>query len=245
MPDRKSLVISTCNHGSELKKRCFAKKIGEFHRAENIVTEEHTDFTLAKPHPRQANMVEDRNQVGSSVTSPAEAIDRTAEFLALFSANARRIYAYIVTLLPQRADAEEVFQEACTVLWERFHEFERGTSFGAWGCRIAYFKALQVKKRRRLQPIAFSDATWEVLDRDVIVMDHALEAEYRALADCVAKLNEPDRQMILVRYRKGGNPQRLAEDLGRPVRSIYKSLERIRRTLFQCITRTLALEERR
>jgi RNA polymerase sigma-70 factor, ECF subfamily len=189
-------------------------------------------------------MVEDNALASISMPLSAEAGERTAQFLSLFSANARRIYAYIVTLLPQRVDAEEVFQEACVVLWDRFNEFQPGTSFGAWGCRIAYFKALQLKKRRNLQPVAFSDATLEALDRDVAVMNESLEAEYRALADCVAKLSEPDREMIVVRYRKGGNPQRLAHELGRPVRSIYKSLERIRRMLFQCITRTLAMEER-
>jgi RNA polymerase sigma-70 factor, ECF subfamily len=189
-------------------------------------------------------MVEDRPLADSSSPVSTEAGGCTAQFLALFSANARRIYAYIVTLLPQRVDSEEVFQEVCVVLWERFNEFQPGTSFGAWGCRIAYFKALQLKKRRQLQPVAFSDATLEVLDRDVAVMNETLDAEYRALADCVAKLNEPDREMIVVRYRKGGNPQRLAEELGRPIRSIYKSLERIRRMLFQCITRTLTMEER-
>jgi RNA polymerase sigma-70 factor, ECF subfamily len=221
----------------------FRKFFGEFLAARNIVSRK-LGWSGDGRTGSCCFMVEDRPLVERLSALPVEAGDRTAEFLALFSANTRRIYSYIVTLLPQRSDADEVFQDVCTVLWERFHEFQRGTSFGAWGCRIAYFKALQLKKRRRLQPIAFSDATMEALDHDVAEMCESLEAEYRALADCVAKLNEPDRQMIVVRYHKGGNPQRLAEALGRPSRSVYKSLERIRRTLFQCITRTMALEDR-
>jgi RNA polymerase sigma-70 factor, ECF subfamily len=168
---------------------------------------------------------------------------RVAEFVPLFSANARRIYTYILTLLPNRADAEEVFQEVSALLWQRFHEFEPGSNFGAWGCRIAYFKALHVIERRKLRPTTFSDTMLEMLDSAMLAMDESLDAEYQALADCMMKLNQNDREMIVLRYSEQGSPQRIAERFDRPVKSIYKSLDRIRRSLFECVMRKLATGE--
>src|SRR5262249_11570774 len=43
-------------------------------------------------------------------------------FLRLFLQNKRRLYAYVLTLLPNRADADDVLQEASLVLWDKFDE---------------------------------------------------------------------------------------------------------------------------
>ena len=36
--------------------------------------------------------------------------------------NERRLYAYILTLLPHRADADDVLQEASLVMWDKFDD---------------------------------------------------------------------------------------------------------------------------
>jgi RNA polymerase sigma-70 factor (ECF subfamily) len=58
--------------------------------------------------------------------NPAE---RVPEFVQLFAQSSRRIYAYIRTLVPNQADAEDVFQETSKVLWEKFADYEIGTDF--------------------------------------------------------------------------------------------------------------------
>jgi len=45
------------------------------------------------------------------------------------------------------------------------------------------------------------------------------------------------------RGRPGGNSRGVAEALGRPVRSVYKSLSRIRGALLECANRRLARED--
>lgn len=175
--------------------------------------------------------------------SSADASMQTAQFVPLLSANARRIYTYILTLLPNRADAEEVFQEVNLLLWQRFHEFETGTNFGAWACRVAYFKSLQFLDRRKLQPVTFSDSMLEALDAEMVAMDDSLDAEYQALADCLSKLREGDRELITSRYSGNGSPQRLAVQFNRPIKAIYRSLDRIRRALMECVMRKMASGE--
>ena len=175
--------------------------------------------------------------------SPQEGSARASEFVPLITSNTRRIYTYLLTLVPNRADAEEIFQEVCLLLWERFDEFEPGSHFGAWACRIAYFKVLKFWERDRQRPALFSDSVIEVLHEEVIAMDDSADLEYQALAECFKKLSQGDREMIALRYSNEGAPQRLATILHRPVKSIYRSLERIHFALLECVTRRMAIGE--
>ena len=69
------------------------------------------------------------------VNEPSD-LDRE-EFARLFSRNARRIYGFIMTLVFNHHDAEEVFQNTNVVLWNKFADFQPGSNFFAWASRIA------------------------------------------------------------------------------------------------------------
>jgi RNA polymerase sigma-70 factor (ECF subfamily) len=63
------------------------------------------------------------------------------------------------------------------------------------------------------------------------------------LRRCLDKLPDKDRQ--LVRYCYGDSRatfKTVAQELGRPVNTVYKALNRIRKSLMQCIERTLSVE---
>src|SRR5262245_34313992 len=77
-------------------------------------------------------------------------------FLRLFLQNRRRLYAYILTLLPNRADADDVLQEASLVMWDKFDERQPPEDFAAWGCRVAYFKVLDFYKKSQRSRVRFS-----------------------------------------------------------------------------------------
>src|SRR5438067_5082172 len=82
-------------------------------------------------------------------------------FLRLFLQNERRLYAYVLTLLPNRADADDVLQEASLVMWDKFDDGQPPNDFTAWGCRIAYFKVLDFYKKRQRSRVLFSQAMLE------------------------------------------------------------------------------------
>ena len=162
------------------------------------------------------------------------------EFVRLYAANSRRIYTYILTLLPNRSDAEDVFQDVSALLWEKFAEFTPGTQFGAWACRIAYFKALKCRTRKATQRRLFSEATMETIAAEMEEMDDSLDAEYRVLAECFAALPEQDQQLIAQRYGPSGSPREIAATSGRSVARVYRALDRIRKVLLGCVTRKIA-----
>ncbi len=162
------------------------------------------------------------------------------EFVRLYTVASRRIYTYILTLLPDRTDAEDVFQEVSTVLWEKFREFTPGTQFGAWACRIAYFKAIKFRSLKSVRTRMFSEQALENISAELEAMDDSLDVEYRLLAECFAGLPPEEKSLIEQRYRANGSPREIASATGVPIRRIYKSLDRIRKALLTCVTRKLA-----
>ncbi len=55
-------------------------------------------------------------------------LPKETRFMRLFLENERRIFGFILTLLPHWADAEDVFQETAGVLWNKFDDFQSGAT---------------------------------------------------------------------------------------------------------------------
>ena len=79
------------------------------------------------------------------------------------------------------------------------------------------------------------------LAEDSQEMSQELEAEQQQLAKCLEQLAPEDRQLILRRYAAGETGKSVAEFLGRPANSVYKSIARIRRQLFRCVRHARAM----
>ena len=166
----------------------------------------------------------------------------TQQFVELWTASSRRVYSFILSLMPHWADAEEAYQETSRVLWEKFEQFEPGTDFTAWACRIAYYKVLDVRARKRRGPLAFSEAFVGAVEEELSMSAEPLSRRHAAMLECLEKLKPRQRDLIRRRYSENASTRRVAEESSRSVSTIYKALNRIHRALFNCIERTLARE---
>jgi len=165
---------------------------------------------------------------------------QTREFVQQLTKYSRRIFSYILTLVPNHCDAEEIFQETSATLWEKYAEFDSGTNFAAWACRVAYFKTLNFRSRQKHRPLTFSDTFIEQVDAEMLTAGDSLDDAYRALADCYAKLNCKDQQLVEQRYRPGISTADIARAMGRSKLWVYRALARIHRQLFDCVTRAIS-----
>ena len=71
-----------------------------------------------------------------------------------------RLYAYILQMLPNRADADDVLQRANLVMWTKREELVEGSNFVAWAARIAYFEVLTCANRRPAIASALTTCWW-------------------------------------------------------------------------------------
>lgn len=163
------------------------------------------------------------------------------EFMALWTANARAVFAYILTLEPNWIDAEDVLQETSVILWEKRQDFTIASNFRAWACKIAHFKLLEHLRRKR----ALTTADETMLDNLGVAIDaraDALESRFEALAHCMTKLSPQDRELLGMRYSSEGAIKHMAARLGRNAIGLYRSLRRIHEKLFECIQRRISEE---
>ena len=166
-------------------------------------------------------------------------------FTQLLGTCQRQVFLYAVGLLQNAVDAEEVLQETNLVLWQKFDQYQPGTDFVRWACRIAHFQVLKVRAKKASEERLFSDQFIEVVaaswDSTLDEMDDRREA----LAHCLGKLTSNDRQLVMRRYQPGATTRSLAEALGRNVQATRRRLRTIRNKLLGCIERSLAAEEHR
>jgi RNA polymerase sigma-70 factor (ECF subfamily) len=168
---------------------------------------------------------------------------KTNEFLRLLMANQRRIYAFILTMVPNHGDAEDLFQETVLLMWSKFDSFTQGTSFLAWGCTIARYQILSVRKRHATRGVLFSRAAVELLHHESQRFLEQTDARMQALRHCLDKLAPKDYELIRLRYRDEVAIKSIAELMGRSVQSIYKRIVRIHDGLLRCVRRALSEEE--
>jgi RNA polymerase sigma-70 factor (ECF subfamily) len=163
-------------------------------------------------------------------------------FLRLFLENERRLYGYILTLLANQADADDVLQESSLVMWDKFDEQHPPDDFAAWGCRIAYFKVLDYFKKSQRSRVRFSQEMLERVAETLVEQGDSLQLDERreALDECIAKLRPRERDLLACRFAQGATTRSTADQFGRSADAVYKMLAKIRLKLFDCVSRALA-----
>ncbi len=166
----------------------------------------------------------------------------TEAFVRLFMSSQDSLYAYILSLVPQASDAQDVLQETAVALWSKKEEYNPNEPFIPWAIRFAYFQVLnfRTRQRRRSSTVLFSNEVISALAEEHSRHHAAIESRREALTHCMDKMLAPGRQLLRQRYEEKGTMKEIADHAGMKVSTLYKQLERLRQQLLDCITRSLA-----
>jgi RNA polymerase sigma-70 factor (ECF subfamily) len=163
-----------------------------------------------------------------------------AEFAEHLRRDQSRLYGYIHSLVRDLNDADDLFQQTAFILWKKFSEFDPRRSFFAWACGIARLEVANFLRRRSRQRLYFCDDLNLLLIEAQAEMTTEEEQDRReALARCVERLRQRDRDLLHECYGGSSDVNAAADRRGRSSQSVYNSLRRIRRALFDCVARTL------
>ena len=161
------------------------------------------------------------------------------EYLRLVSENRHRIFGYIYSLTGNRANSEDLLQEALITMWEKFDTFDPDTNFIAWAFKIAYFKTKNYQRKSYNSKVIFDEDVMEKVAAQIVEGAPRLDKRYEVLQGCLQKLSERDREFILSRYQPGARVEAVAEQYGRKIQAAYKALSRIRKRLYDCVNLNL------
>jgi RNA polymerase sigma-70 factor (ECF subfamily) len=167
---------------------------------------------------------------------------RQLEFARYLRQYQTQLFGYIHSLVRDLNDADDVFQQTTVVLWNKFGSFDRQRSFGAWACGVARLEVSNFLRSRSRRRLYFTDElNLLLIEAQVQMTPDELDDRRAALGRCVQKLRDRDRQLLEECYGNSSVTQ-TAERQGRSANSVHNSLRRIRRALFECISRSLMQE---
>jgi RNA polymerase sigma-70 factor (ECF subfamily) len=171
-------------------------------------------------------------------------MEKNAEFAARLREHQTQLFGYIYSLVRDLDDADDLFQQTSLVLWDKFELFDPSKSFVAWACGVARFEVSNFLRSRSRKRLYFTDELGMILIDAHEELEHErLEERRAALAGCMKKLRVGDQQLLDDCYGRSARIPEIARGRGRSSQSIHNSLRRIRRALFECMSRSLALGE--
>jgi RNA polymerase sigma-70 factor, ECF subfamily len=179
----------------------------------------------------------------STLNDPKQDQTLPEPFVRVLLANQGNIHAYITSLLGNLQQAEEILQETNVVLCRESDQFSTITDFTAWACRIAYFQVLKYRKQRQRDRHTFDDSLLNMVAEEAAPCARELGKRRRALDECMGKLSDLQRNLIMRRYGSNGSVQLVAREYGRSPGAISQSLYRIRSALLKCVERRTAMFE--
>lgn len=164
------------------------------------------------------------------------------DFVHLWTKSARRVHAYLLMLVMDWSDAEDLLQEVAATAWEKFPDYDPSRDFLAWVNGIARHKALSSRCKATLF-LELTPELAELLEQEILSESPVLQRQLTALQDCVSKLKTRDRELLQLRYAPDFTMEMVARRVQRSVDACYKALRRIHDQLFTCITIKLSRGE--
>lgn len=152
----------------------------------------------------------------------------------LFIRNEGAIRAFVRSLQPSLADADDVLQETFLTVSRKAESFELGTNFVAWACSIARLKVLE-NLRQKKRSNALSEIAINAL------ADDAPTSEFMALREdrlnrCLEKLSPKSRELLWRRYAGRQDSDDIANAMGMTSLAVRVALSKTRAFLRNCVS---------
>lgn len=151
----------------------------------------------------------------------------------------QRVFRYIVSLVPNRADADELFQQTCLTLWENWERYDVSLDFVPWACGFAHNHVRNFHRKRQHAQVQLESDVIEMLAVQSGELLKHEDEKLAALRACLSELTEKNRGVI-EGYYGGMTVREIAEQRGSSANAIYKLLDRVREALRDCIALRMA-----
>jgi RNA polymerase sigma-70 factor (ECF subfamily) len=162
--------------------------------------------------------------------------DRAA-FAEVYRATSAKLYGIILRILHRRDVADEVLQEVYVKIWDRAADFDPGMASPiTWMATIARNRALDEIRRKRPESIEDHPELLDTPSNEHSALTNVMRGEDgKRLTDCLNRLEEARRQMVVLAYCDGLSRDELAEKYGQPVNTIKTWLRRSLAQLKGCL----------
>jgi len=197
------------------------------------------------PAPQPSQDWSDRSRQLSQLLSRAGLGDRAA-FATLYEQTSSHLFAVVLRICRDRAQAEDILQEVYVNVWRSAGGFDAAQSQPlTWLTSIARNRAIDSLRRAQTQPQLQSATTENDEDPDVYdttaddqpgpldLLSRASDA--RALSHCMEDLSAPQRQSLALAFYDGLSHAEVADKMGEPLGTVKSWVRRALLSLKSCL----------
>lgn len=166
---------------------------------------------------------------------PNQPDDSRTRLTLLWTSAQPMVAAFIGSMVPNHADAEDVLQHTAYDIATNFEQYDPDLPFIAWAIGIAKYKVLNYRRDTSRSKIVFNDAALEQIASVYTDDADTLSEQSRLLSKCMDKLSGKGRSMIELRYTQNLKPAAIAKQIGASANTVSNALSRIRETLRNCV----------
>jgi RNA polymerase sigma factor (sigma-70 family) len=176
--------------------------------------------------------------------------DRAA-FAALYEKSSSHLFAVVLRICRDRAQAEDILQEVYVNVWRAASGFDAAQSQPlTWLTSIARNRAIDSLRRAQTQPqfqstiTSADDEDSDVYDESAVDTPGPLDllsraSDARALANCMRDLTAPQRQSVALAFYDGLSHAEVAEKMGQPLGTVKSWVRRALLSLKSCLERAV------
>lgn len=163
-----------------------------------------------------------------SVNDRKSAASEYAYFVKKYS---QQVLDFTVRMVGNRADAEELAQNAFVKAFNRFETFEGRALFLTWVSRIAYNESINHLKRRKLSLVDVDDAQIADSRIDDDELSTGREERISLMEDALDCLPPDERMLVQLYYYEDKPLQEIAFIMDAETNALAVRLHRIRKKL--------------
>ena len=155
-----------------------------------------------------------------------------------------RLYRYLLRMVRQPAEAEDLFQQTWLRVAEKIHNYDQRRNFDAWLFTLA--RNLAIDHLRRVRPESLDEPTGEaqsgesaaarLVSHETPAIDRVLARERTSrLSQAMEMLPVIQREVLTLRFEEEMKLEEIAEILGTPLSTVKtrlrRALDRLRENL--------------
>jgi RNA polymerase sigma-70 factor (ECF subfamily) len=163
---------------------------------------------------------------------------------ALVTRYQNRLFRYLLRIVREQAEAEDLFQQTWLRVAEKIRGFDPQRNFEAWLFTLA--RNLAIDHLRRIRPESLDEpvsrdpaaetASARLVSKEPAPFDRVLESERSShLVGALARLPMINREVLTLRFEEEMKLEEIAQVLGTPLSTVKsrlrRSLEQLRQTL--------------
>ena len=180
----------------------------------------------------------------SDAPSTESMTDRQRRFIELLGQHERQLSGYVLSLVPNWADADDIVQQTRIRLWEQFDDFKPAGDFAAWARAIAFYQVRTYRKQASRQSQRLSGTAVELLAEVAGGMSEELRARHFAMQECLERLSAAKRELLARSYSGVETLKEIALSTGCTPGALRQKLLGLRKFLYTCVETKMRSENR-